>query len=412
LSSRRVLALVRQRFKRRLVRALEASARCDGGLTLPIARVLALGPDRRFHQPSRVPLEWLDETACAERTPMQTASTGLSHGPMIDGRQQVEPIDFPGLKRYEFRDARVCASSSSILLSDRVVVERAPGVNASRCNYAAGHLLAHGNQTAIVASGREETIDAGVFLGGNGAFNYFHWIIELLPKLEFIGKDDRPLLVSDDVDRISTFREALTRAAGARRIVFLRQDVTYRVSRLLYVETATVCPFNLRRGEEFRVRDFRLRPSSIRFLRAALLEPSRPAVSAMRRVFLARKAVRRNYNQDQIFALFERHGFEKVYMEDLSLHEQIDAVRSAWMIAGPTGAAWTNLLFAEPGTRCLCWMAEEQRGFAAYSNLAHIVGAELRYVTYATGISDSERLYAMNYHVDAAVVERALNDLG
>jgi hypothetical protein len=81
------------------------------------------------------------------------------------------------------------------------------------------------------------------------------------------------------------------------------------------------------------------------------------------------------------------------------------------MIAGPTGAAWTNLIFVEPGTRCLCWMAEEQRGFAAYSNLARAVGAELRYVTYVTGVSDSDRLYFLNYRLDPADVERGLEDL-
>ena len=193
--------------------------------------------------------------------------------------------------------------------------------------------------------------------------------------------------------------------------MFLRQDLTYRVSRLLYVESPSICPFNLRSGEEFRVRDFILRPASIQFLRDRLLRSSRPQLSMRRRLFLARKSERRDYNQEEIFTVLQRHGFERVYMEDLLLREQIEAVRSAEMIAGPTGAAWTNLLFVEPGTRCLCWMAEEQRGFAAYSNLAQAVGAELRYVTYATGVSDSDRLYFINYRVDPVEVERGLEDL-
>jgi capsular polysaccharide biosynthesis protein len=321
-------------------------------------------------------------------------------------------MDLPGLARYEFSDARLSAASSSILLADRLVLERVPGVDASRCNYAAGHLLAHGLRTAIVASGSEQHIESGVFLGGNGAFNYYHWLVELLPKLEFVKEDDRPLLVSDDVDRIPTFREALMRVAGARQIVFLRPDLTYRVARLLYVESPSICPFNLRSGEEFRVRDFIMRASSIQFLRGHLLGSSQPRSSMRRRIFLARRSVRRDYNQDEIFTVCQRHGFEKVYMEDMSLREQIEAMRSAELIAGPTGAAWTNLVFVEPGTRCLCWMAEEQRGFAAYSNLAHAVGAELRYVTYSTGVSDSDRLYFINYRLAPADVERGLKDLG
>ncbi|HSC64068.1 MAG TPA: glycosyltransferase family 61 protein [Caldimonas sp.] len=413
MSSRGILVQSLRRLKAALVRAFEESARHDGALTLPIGRVLALGPDQRFHHPARVALEWLDESPGAESTPVQAASAGWSHGPKIRGREEVEPIHFPAVVRHRFRDARVCAASSSILMADRLIVERVVGIDPSRCSYAAGHLLAHGRRTAIVAQRPEQKLDAGAFLGGNGAFNYYHWIIELLSRLEFIEDDGRPLLVSDDVARIPTFQETLTLAAGARAVVFLKQDATYRVADLIYVQSPSICPFNLRRDEQFEVRDFQLRPSSIEFLRGRLLGPSllRHRTSTRRRLFFARKPVRRGYNQDEIFAIFERRGFEKVYMEDLSLKEQIEAVQGADMLAGPTGAAWTNLLFVERGTRCICWMAEEQRGFAGYSNLAHAVGAELRYVTYAAGVTDSERLYFIDYRLDPGAVERELDEL-
>ena len=394
------------------MRALEWSARRDSWLAVPIARVLAQGGDARFGQPVRVPLEWLDETACARMTVVQAAREGCSHGPRIRGRQSMERVALPALSRYEFSDARVSAASSSILLADRLVVERTPGADVSRCNYAAGHLLAHGDRTAIVGRGREEHVHRGVFLGGNGAFNYYHWMLELLPKLEFVDDLEVPLLVSDDVARIPTFREALALVAGTRAILLMEHDVTYRVSRLLHVASPTTCPFNLRRGEEFRIRDFLLRPSAIEFLRHRLVDtPGARLPEVRRRLFLARSPVRRDYNQDEIFAILCRHGFEKVHMEELSLREQIDAVRAAEMIAGPTGAAWTNLLFAQAGTRCLCWMAEEQSGFAGYSNLAHAVGADLRYLTYRTGVQDSEALYAMGYRLDPEEVAREMSRL-
>jgi len=411
LSPRRIFAPVLRPLKQVLLRAIEASARHDGALALPLVRVLALGRDRRFHGPARVALQWLDEAACEARVTVEPGGEGRSYGPTIAGGQRVEPMDLPGLGRYEFRDARVNAASSSILLAGRVIVERVRGVDPSRCNYAAGQLIAHGLRTAIVAGGPEQHIESGIFLGGNGAFNYYHWLVELLPKLQFVEDDGRPLLVSDDVERMPTFRDALMRVADGRPIVFLRQDLTYRVGRLVYVESPSICPFNLRGGEAFRVGDFVMRASSIQYLRRRLLASSPRHRSSRRRLFLARKSLRRDYNQDEIFAICQRFGFEKIYMDDLSLQQQIEAVGSAELIAGPTGAAWTNLLFVEPGTRCLCWMAEEQREFAAYSNLAHAVGAELRYLTYATGVSDSERLYFMNYRLDPAAVERALTEL-
>jgi hypothetical protein len=413
---RRVVVDSLRRLKWALVRRLEESARHDGPGASLIARLLALastfGLGQRFRKAFGVRLEWLDETACGNRVIVQPRSEGWSYGPKIQGQQLVERIDFPALARYDFRDARVCAASSSILLADRIIVERAPGVDVSRCDYAEGRLLAHGAQTAIVGLGPEQRIESGVFLAGNGASNYYHWVVELLSKLEFLEEDDRPLLVSDFVSRIPTFQEALTLAAGPRKILFLNHDATYRVSHLVHVSSPSICPFNLRSGEEFEIRDFLLRPSSIAFLRRRLLEPSAQQGSpTRRRLFFARKPLRRDYNQDEIFAIFERRGFEKVYMEDLSLREQINAVNSAEMLAGPTGAAWTNLLFVGRGARCLCWMAEEQRGFAAYSNLAHAVGAELRYVTYPTGIKESRRLYLTDYWLDPAEVERELSEL-
>src|SRR5689334_6356551 len=130
-----------RRLKRSIVRALDATARRDSRLAWPLMQVLALGRDPRFQRPARVPLEWLDETACAAKKTVRPASEGWSYGPKVRGHQEVVPTAFPDLAQYEFTDARVSAASSSMLLADRVVVERTPGVDVSRCNYAAGHLL-------------------------------------------------------------------------------------------------------------------------------------------------------------------------------------------------------------------------------------------------------------------------------
>jgi capsular polysaccharide biosynthesis protein len=398
-----------RRLKGAVLIGLAASARRDARSALLFARVLALSPDRRYRRPSRLPLEWLDE--CPPTTTMRPATDGCAYGPNIRGRQVVAPVVLPAVARHEFRDVRVSAASSSVLLSDRLIVERVPGVDAARCDCASGHLLAHGERVAIVASRPEERLDVGVFLAGNGSSNYYHWLLELLPKLEFVEDVDWPLLVSADAHG-ATFRDALSRIAGERPIVFLDNERTYRVSRLLYVTSPILCPFNLRRGEAFRPEDFLLHPASIRFLRGRLSSPrSAGAGPASRRIFMARRPGRRDYNQDEIFAILSEHGFEKVHMEDLSLSEQIETVASAEMIAGPTGAAWTNLLFARRGTRCLCWMAEELRGFAGYSNLAHAVGADLRYVTYRAGAQDTHALYALDYRVDPTEIEREVRRL-
>ena len=402
------------RVLRRTARLLEDSVRRDSRLTRPLLRLLGIGPETRFHRLFAMPLEWLDATRSATATTLlEPSGEGWTHGPKIAGRQQVERVRLPGIRRHEFRDARVCAVSSSMLLADRVVVERVPHVAVSRCDYSTGHIWAHGQRSAVMRSSPVEALDAGFFLAGNGAFNYYHWMVEILPKVQYARDGDGPLLVSEDVATISTFREALDAVAGDRTVVYLDKQRTYRVERLVYVDTSVVCPFNLSAGEELRVEDFAMHRSGIDFLRSRLCKPARRPVAEenskdRRRIFLARNTTRRNYNQEEVFEVFERLGFRKVFLENLTLREQIDEIAAAEMIAGPTGAAWANLVFASPGTQCLCWMAEELRAYAGYSNLARAVGADMRYVTYVTGTKDTAQIYLMDYWIDPAALAREM----
>ena len=100
-----------------------------------------------------------------------------------------------------------------------------------------------------------------------------------------------------------------------------------------------------------------------------------------------------------------------VFMEELSLKNQIELVSNAEVIAGPTGAAWTNLIFCREGTRCLSWMADGYGDFSAFSNLAKIVGVDLRYITYKQEAESTEELNSLNYYVDAKEIQKSLEAL-
>ena len=358
---------------------------------------------------TRVPLEWLDATRRGTRHELLPPSDGLSVGPSIEGQQRIEQVTLPALAHFEFTDAKVGATSSALWLGEVLILERLPAADPSRGHFAAGFVVGHGRRTAVVRQLPTEDLEAGFFLGGNGSFNYYHWLVELLPKLEYLVDSKVPLLVSEDVARIASFQAALSLVAGERQVIQLRKDRLYRVARLLHINSPILCPFNLKPGYALEVADFVTRPGALVFMRSKLMAGLQvPSGAGGTRVFLGRKSRRRNYNQDQVFAIFARHGFRMILMEELSLVEQRQTVVSAEMIAGPTGAAWTNLIFARPGTRCLCWMAEPSIGFAGYSNLAHHVGAILHYVIYNSAGQTTDELYQMDYRLDPASVERAV----
>jgi capsular polysaccharide biosynthesis protein len=362
-------------------------------------------------------MEWLDETTTGCPRTLEPSTTVLSYGPATTSTPVIAPVVLPKVEIRKFDCGCVSAASSSIWIADRLLVERVEGVDSSTCDYAAGHIVLHGQSRAIVAGWPTEELDRGVFLAGNGCANYYHWMLEMLPKLEYLSdsssvEGDFPLLVSAEVFRIPTFLEALRQIAPGRPFVPLDGFRIYRVGQLVHISGLATLAFNLREGYEARVSDHRPRASAIRFLRDRLgVDAGEGKAGPRRRLFLARQTVRRNYNQDEIFDVFEPHGFVRVQPEKLTLREQIDLVGNAEMIAGPTGAAWTNLVFCRGGTRCLCWMAEESGEFSAFSNLAQIVGADLRYVTYWTGTRSTVERYAREYRVDAEEVRRALNEM-
>ena len=95
-------------------------------------------------------------------------------------------------------------------------------------------------------------------------------------------------------------------------------------------------------------------------------------------------------------------------MEDLSLREQISLIANTEMIAGPTGAAWTNLIFCRKGTKCLCWIAEGYGEFSAFSNLAKIVGTNMHYVTFKTNAKSIGELYSADYFIDPQRMKQEL----
>jgi capsular polysaccharide biosynthesis protein len=127
-------------------------------------------------------------------------------------------------------------------------------------------------------------------------------------------------------------------------------------------------------------------------------------------IFFARENDRRNFNQAEIEGIAIRHGFRLVYMENLSFHEQVEMMFGAKVIVGPSGAAFSNILFCQKGARILSWLLPQYKEFSSFSNLAHTVGADMRYIFSEPKkpIRSTWEAYRAEYHLDPDVFENAL----
>lgn len=370
---------------------------------------------RKFGRIKLMPIEWLDENVSAFINLLEPEAFGNSYGPLINNFQKVDKVLIPAVKAYLFENVNVTPTSSTILAKDKIIIERVKGVDVQRCNYASGQVLMHGLKKALVFEPSSPYLEKGFFLGGNGSWNYYHWMIEILPKLQYLEHlereyDNYPLLVSDDVQNIQNFRESLNCFSRNRPIIALDKNKTYRIGKLLYINSPNNLPFNYRQKETMKASDFLIRNSSIEYLRKGLYATLdlTSRTNDKKRLFFARKNQGREYNQEEIFELLRCEGFKKVYMEDLSIKEQIDIVSDAEFIAGPTGAAWTNLIFCNEKSRCLCWMAEGYGDFSAFSNLAKIVGVDLQYITYKREAKSIQELNYVDYHLDAKDIQKEI----
>jgi capsular polysaccharide biosynthesis protein len=381
-----------------------------------VIRMVLRGANARSTPTAFLPIVWLDN--CPPVTQFVPGRRGTAVSPNIGGRFVAADVALPPVCLYAFPNVAVVAGSSLFVSEKNVIIERVAGVDDARCVFQSGALVAHGRHLAAVARRPVlgTSLENGFFLSGYGGWNYYHWMIELLPKLQYwhtLAPELRayPLLVSEAVRDHGSMMEALAVFCDGAEIRVLNDDEEYTVGRLLHINAPNTCPFNLRADDEVRVTDFLLRPEVIHEWRTRVGISPRRSTPGRRRLFLARSGAHRSYNEAEVLPVFIREGFEPVYLERMSLSEQIDAMSSAELLAGPTGAAWTNLIFCNHGAKGLCWLPDQSQQFSAFSTIASIVGVDLRYLTYPTSARSTAELYSANYRLEATEVERALAGL-
>jgi hypothetical protein len=361
-----------------------------------------------------LPITWLD--ACTPTMRLADAGAGISVGPSLAGRSSLKSVTLPAVSLYALRDVTLGAGAPAFASNGRILIERVPDVDVNRCSFVGGPVHAHGDSFAAIPRRRSVTLEKGFFLAGYGYSNWYHWMIEILPKLRFWQElapalRAYPLLVGEHVCAHTAFSEALAAFAADADIFVLNEDELYTVGHLLHINSPNPSPINLRGICQMRVTDFFMRPASIQDWRQRVGLHSRQRNTPSRRIFLARAHDRRPYNESEVLDMFCKAGFEPVYFDQMSLQEQVETMASARMVAGPTGAAWANLIFCTPGAKALCWMAEPYREYSAYSTIAHIVGVDLRYLTYATNARSTGDLFETGYQLDMTTLERELAGL-
>ncbi|MGU3665040.1 glycosyltransferase family 61 protein [Methylobacterium sp. A49B] len=262
----------------------------------------------------------------------------------------------------------------------------------------------------------QTTLKEAVLLGGRARNNYFHFLIEYLTKgyviEQFPQMNDLPLLVTADLHpqemealgQVLPGRPIIQRQPGTRIDV----ETLHLPSVMTYVPDDPTVPF---------WRSSAVNANSLHWLRNRVLAGHGEFRTRQTRIYLCRKGARNIINAQEVADTFVRHGFTLIDPAGLSFGEQVDLFRSATHIAGPIGAAFSNLVFASPGARILGIVSPFTVQFSLFASLARFAGCTY----YAlpgdgpgcpAGSTDKRKPLSVthgSFPVDMVYLERALN---
>ena len=365
---------------------------------------------------------WLDEADTHKIEIICQEQERLTYGPKFLGEKPKKAhVVAPSIWLYKFKNACVTSSSSNIISGDNVYLERIQYINKNLADYSTGFVFEHNSEKAIVDKNIDFEVDSGVFLGGNGSWNYYHWLIEILPKIYYYLKagalnNNITLFVPDDVKRIGSFDKLLTTALSNYKfdLKYMQRGRIYRVNNLQTITTASNIVFNCRKLFS-DVNFCYFRKESIEYIKSIARQilddtfKNSSKSNSYKRIFLARKANSvREYNQEETLGVLQSFGFQPIFMEDLTIEEQITAFMQAEFIIGPSGAAWTNIIFCSPGTKALSWLPEKGKNFSVFSSLAAYSKVDMHFFLRN---SYSNELHGQ-YAIDLKELKKALNKLG
>ncbi|WP_292294413.1 glycosyltransferase family 61 protein [Marivita sp.] len=181
----------------------------------------------------------------------------------------------------------------------------------------------------------------GILLAPAWHHNFYHWMIDILPRLTLLSQplsEGLPIVVPDSLKGFArgTLAAALAALEIENEIVIL-SDGAHRFDRL-------VMPTNLSRTLD-------VSPSQRDFLRS-VFSPKGTDGQKKRRIYISREdaQVRRIANEAEIREILLPLDFEIVTMSGLSVPEQAALFASADIVITHHGAAMTHLAFCDPGT--------------------------------------------------------------
>jgi capsular polysaccharide biosynthesis protein len=197
--------------------------------------------------------------------------------------------------------------------------------------------------------------------------NYSHWMFDLIPRLHLLRKSGLPY------DKIvvpcrTPYQSESLQLLGIERAEMIDDlDLHIEASKLIVPSL----PGLIANPQSW----------ACRYLRDSFLKHVQ-GDRKRRRILISRDkagVTRRVTNEGDVFGLLRKFGFERVFLEDLALLEQVQLFRDAEFVVSPHGAGLTNLVFCRQGSSIIELFSPNYVN-VIYWSLANQVGLNYGYL--------------------------------
>lgn len=245
-------------------------------------------------------------------------------------------------------------------------------------------IFLHINTSALLASAQKSkqnyrVLDDACCLVNAWSKSYFHWLVELLPRLIVLrgcsdGLDSPVHIVINPEPTEWQLKSLELLGFPFKRIVCSREP--------LYVKRLFIPSFPLQaaNGKKFSI----ISPEIITRMRDEMLVSVyphhltrvEPVMHGDRKIIVSRSkaAGRKVVNEEHLLHALLSYGFELFVLEDMSFEQQIMLFADAKVVIAPHGAGLTNLIFSRNDPTVIELYSGETNWNASFYTLASSLG--------------------------------------
>lgn len=208
--------------------------------------------------------------------------------------------------------------------------------------------------------------------GGAGLNNYFHWLVDTLPRLHLLNESG----LKNSVDRFLIPSYQYPYQQDSLNAFGISQDTIIEGRKHPHVTADILIASTAPRGKHSVIPEW-----ICTFLRNSYLKSTASSLQSSPFIYVSRQdsAIRHVLNEEDLELLLASYGFQTVTLSKRSFSEQVNLFAHAKIVLAPHGAGLINLVFCQKHTSVIELFAQSYVK-ATYHDLSKKVGLDYYYL--------------------------------